>query len=76
MCARIKGWTVSFWIWIWVIPQALKCCTQQLPTVRGSVLGRLFQKARKGFYGETQFKEAYSEAMAALRTEALRGRGD
>lgn len=48
-----------------------RALAQQLPTTRNSVLGRLLQKARKGFSAETQFKDAYEQAMDALRTEPL-----
>lgn len=44
---------------------------QHLPSVRGSVLGRLLQPARKEFSKQTDFKRAYDEAMALLRTDAV-----
>lgn len=45
---------------------------QHLPTMRGSVLGRLFDPARKEFErdtdGKREFKDHYNEALQQLRT--------
>lgn len=46
--------------------------TQHLPTVRGSVLGRLLQPARKEFTAQEDFRKAYDQAMDLLRTEQVR----
>ncbi len=45
---------------------------QHLPTVRGSVLGRLLQPARKEFHAEDDFRRAYDQAMDLLRTEQVK----
>ncbi|GBD40032.1 DNA replication and repair protein RecF [bacterium HR37] len=45
---------------------------QHLPTVRGSILGRLLQKARKEFQAVDDFKAKYELAMETLRTEQVR----
>jgi putative ATP-dependent endonuclease of OLD family len=44
---------------------------QHLPSARGSILGRLLQKARKEFTAEGDFKARYEEAMDSLRTESV-----
>ncbi len=46
--------------------------TQHLPSVRGSILGRLLQKARKEFDAEDAFKAKYEAAMDTLRTGRVR----
>lgn len=46
--------------------------TQHLPTVRGSILGRLLQPARKEFKAEEDFRKAYEQAMDLLRTEQVK----
>lgn len=45
---------------------------QHLPSVRGSILGRLLQKARKEFTAADDFKTKYEAAMDALRTERVK----
>lgn len=45
---------------------------QHLPNVRGSVLGRLLQPARKEFKAELDFRKAYEQAMDLLRTEQVK----
>jgi len=45
---------------------------QHLPSVRGSILGRLFQKARKEFTAQDDFKAKYEAALDTLRTEQVR----
>ncbi|MDI6699328.1 MAG: AAA family ATPase [Candidatus Saccharicenans sp.] len=45
---------------------------QHLPSVRGSILGRLFQKARKEFKAQEDFKAKYEVAMETLRTEQVK----
>lgn len=45
---------------------------QHLPSVRGSILGRLLQKARKEFTAQDDFKAKYEEAMDTLRTDRVR----
>ena len=45
---------------------------QHLPTVRGSILGRLLQPARKEFKAEEDFRKAYEQAMDLLRTEQVK----
>jgi hypothetical protein len=45
---------------------------QHLPSMRGSILGRLFQSARKEFSGSDKFREAYDAAMDLLRTEQVK----
>lgn len=46
--------------------------SQHLPGVRGSILGRLLQSARKEFTAENDFKKAYEQAMDLLRTEQVK----
>lgn len=46
--------------------------TQHLPTVRGSILGRLLQPARKEFKAQEDFRKAYEQAMDLLRTEQVK----
>ena len=46
--------------------------TQHLPTVRGSVLGRLLQPARKEFKAQEDFRKVYEQAMDLLRTEQVK----
>jgi putative ATP-dependent endonuclease of OLD family len=46
--------------------------SQHLPTVRGSILGRLLQPARKEFNSEEDFKKAYDQAMDLLRTAQVK----
>lgn len=46
--------------------------SQHLPSVRGSILGRLFQPARKEFRSYDDFKKAYEQAMDLLRTEQVK----
>ncbi|MCL6649570.1 MAG: ATP-dependent endonuclease [Chloroflexi bacterium] len=45
---------------------------QHLPSVRGSILGRLLQKARKEFTEQDDFKRKYEAAMDTLRTEEVK----
>ncbi len=45
---------------------------QHLPTVRGSILGRLLQKSRKEFAAVNEFKSKYEAAMETLRTEQVK----
>ncbi len=45
---------------------------QHLPSVRGSVLGRLLQPARKEFKAHDDFRKAYEQAMDLLRTEQVK----
>ena len=45
---------------------------QHLPTVRGSILGRLLQPARKEFNAEDDFRKAYEQAMDLLRTAQVK----
>jgi len=45
---------------------------QHLPSTRGSILGRLLQRARKEFDSMNNFKNKYEEAMETLRTEQVR----
>lgn len=45
---------------------------QHLPTVRGSILGRLLNPARKEFTAQEDFKKAYEQAMDLLRTKQVR----
>lgn len=45
---------------------------QHLPSMRGSVLARLLQKARKEFDAADDFKSKYEAAMDTLRTERVR----
>lgn len=45
---------------------------QHLPSVRGSILGRLLQPARKEFRAGADFKKAYDEAMDLLRTQQVK----
>jgi len=44
---------------------------QHVPAMRGSILGRLFQRARKEFSGQDEFNNAYEKAMELLRTDAI-----
>jgi len=46
--------------------------SQHLPSVRGSILGRLLQPARKEFKTQDDFKKAYEQAMDLLRTEKVK----
>jgi putative ATP-dependent endonuclease of OLD family len=46
--------------------------TQHLPSVRGSILGRLLQPARKEFKAGQAFGKAYDQAMDLLRTEQVK----
>jgi putative ATP-dependent endonuclease of OLD family len=46
--------------------------TQHLPSVRGSILGRLLQPARKEFNASEAFGRAYGQAMDLLRTERVK----
>ncbi len=45
---------------------------QHYPSIRGSILGRLLQSARKSFDPEGGFKEAYEKAMDFLRTSEVK----
>ena len=45
---------------------------QHLPSVRGSVLGRLLQPARKEFKAQDEFRKAYEQAMDLLRTDQVK----
>lgn len=45
---------------------------QHLPSVRGSILGRLLQQARKEFKAQDDFKKAYQAAVDLLRTEQVK----
>ncbi len=45
---------------------------QHLPTVRGSILGRLLQKSREEFAAVNEFKSKYEAAMETLRTEQVK----
>jgi putative ATP-dependent endonuclease of OLD family len=45
---------------------------QHLPSVRGSILGRLLQPARKEFTAQDDFRKAYEQAMDLLRTEQVK----
>lgn len=45
---------------------------QHLPAVRGSILGRLLQSARKDFSHQPDFRKAYEAAMELLRTPQVR----
>lgn len=45
---------------------------QHLPSVRGSILGRLLQPARKEFQYQDDFKIAYEQAMELLRTQQVK----
>lgn len=47
---------------------------QHLPSVRGSILGRLLQQARKEFSkeGQEDFRQAYEQAMDLLRTSQVK----
>jgi putative ATP-dependent endonuclease of OLD family len=45
--------------------------SQHLPSVRGSILGRLLGDARRVFNKQQQFKELYEAALAILRTEQI-----
>lgn len=46
--------------------------TQHLPSTRGSILGKLFQSARREFAQTKEFKDAYDLAMDCLRTERVK----
>jgi putative ATP-dependent endonuclease of OLD family len=46
--------------------------THHLPYMRGSILGRLLQPARKEFKSQEEFRKAYEQAMDLLRTEHVR----
>ncbi|HXH12358.1 MAG TPA: AAA family ATPase [Alphaproteobacteria bacterium] len=46
--------------------------TQHLPSVRGSILGRLLQAARKDFTAQEDFKRSYDQAMDLLRTQQVK----
>lgn len=45
---------------------------QHLPTLRGSILGRLLEPARRDFSRQADFKTAYDAAMDILRTDVVR----
>lgn len=45
---------------------------QHLPSIRGSILGRLLQPARKEFKAQDNFLRAYEQAMDLLRTEQVK----
>ncbi|HXG41122.1 MAG TPA: ATP-dependent endonuclease [Dehalococcoidia bacterium] len=45
---------------------------QHLPSLRGSILGRLLQKARKEFDAAGDFKSKYEAAMETLRTDQVK----
>jgi hypothetical protein len=45
---------------------------QHLPTVRGSILAKLLEPARREFTAEADFRKAYETAMECLRTEQVR----
>lgn len=45
---------------------------QHLPYLRGSVLGRLLEPARRDFDKQVEFREAYDAALAIIRTDAVR----
>lgn len=46
--------------------------SQHLPSVRGAILGRLLQPARKEFKTQDDFRKAYEQAMDLLRTEQVK----
>jgi putative ATP-dependent endonuclease of the OLD family len=46
--------------------------SQHLPAMRGSILGRLLQQARKEFKAEDDFKKLYDQAMDLLRTDQVK----
>lgn len=46
--------------------------TQHLPYMRGSILGKLLQPARKEFTAQEDFRKAYEQAMDLLRTEQVK----
>jgi putative ATP-dependent endonuclease of OLD family len=46
--------------------------TQYLPYMRGSILGRLLEPARKEFTAQDDFRKAYEQAMDLLRTEQVK----
>lgn len=46
--------------------------TQHLPYMRGSILARLLQPARKEFTAQDDFRKAYEQAMDLLRTEQVK----
>jgi energy-coupling factor transporter ATP-binding protein EcfA2 len=45
---------------------------QHLPSVRGSILGKLLEPARRGFAQQEEFAAAYGAALEVLRTDAVR----
>jgi putative ATP-dependent endonuclease of the OLD family len=45
---------------------------QHLPTIRGSILGRLLEPARQKFSRQDDFKNAYEAALDILRTDTVR----
>ncbi|NPV54723.1 MAG: ATP-dependent endonuclease [Firmicutes bacterium] len=45
---------------------------QHIPGARGSILGRLLERARKEFSHESEFKDAYVQAMEVLRTDTVK----
>ncbi len=45
---------------------------QHLPTIRGSILGRLLEPARRNFSRQDDFKSAYEAALDILRTDTVR----
>lgn len=45
---------------------------QHLPSVRGSILSRLLQPARKEWESQDDFNKAYEQAMDLLRTEKVK----
>lgn len=46
--------------------------SQHLPHLRGSVLGRLLEPARRAFDRQDEFKTAYEAALEILRTDAVK----
>lgn len=45
---------------------------QHIPSARGSILGRLLQKARREFTAEDDFRARYEAAMDVLRTDQVK----
>ena len=45
---------------------------QHVPTIRGSILGRLLEPARRSFSRQDDFKSAYESALDILRTDNVR----
>ncbi|ADW21107.1 MULTISPECIES: AAA family ATPase [Thermus] len=45
---------------------------QHLPSIRGSILGRLLQPVRREFKLQDNFKQVYEQAMDLLRTEQVK----